>query len=92
MLSFVSFFIIAGCSQQTKYVCPDGSTVSDSSSCPKKVECLYNFDCGNGLECVNNHCIRAESTGPEGVRIVECNALKSCKEGYTCSNSRCVKI
>ena len=46
LLGVLSIFILVGCAQQqTKYVCPDGSTVSDASLCPKKNAKL--IDIGN---------------------------------------------
>lgn len=37
ILGILSIFVLAGCAQQqTKYVCPDGTTVSDASYCPKQ--------------------------------------------------------
>src|SRR3989344_3985619 len=44
MLFLVSIVVLSGCAQQqTKYVCSDGTTVSDSSLCPKeKTEVVEN--------------------------------------------------
>src|SRR3989338_9010871 len=36
LILFSAIFIIVGCEQQTKYVCLDGSTVSDASLCQKE--------------------------------------------------------
>ena len=37
ILLLIAFLILSGCAQQqTKYVCPDGTTVSDASFCPKQ--------------------------------------------------------
>lgn len=65
---------------------------STNQSSKPSVECSYDYDCGSGLECVNNHCVRAETRESEGVRVVECNAMKSCGAGYTCSSGRCIII
>lgn len=46
LMSVVLMFILIGCAQQQiKYVCPDGTTVSDASLCPKKNAKL--IDIGN---------------------------------------------
>lgn len=61
ILGLVSTMLIAGCTSQTqtqqvtKYVCPDGSTVSDASLCPKLTGCLPgDGSCPDGWYCSLN--------------------------------------
>ena len=99
-LFLLTIIFVSACS--TSYVCPDGSQKSDPSQCPKQVECKYNYDCDtNGrLKCLSNHCVSISDYNKamsieeyeRGVRVVECDSLKSCEQGYTCSSSFCVKV
>lgn len=60
-LVLVSILVISGCAQQqTKYVCPDGTTVSDTSFCPKQevkqeyqqpTQYCGDGSCNNGESC-----------------------------------------
>ena len=44
LLGILSIFVLVGCAQQqTKYVCPDGSMVSEASLCPTRNAKLSNF-------------------------------------------------
>ena len=49
-LGIIAIFVIVGCSQQQiRYVCPDGSTVSDSSLCPKEEKIVFCLDKTKGI-------------------------------------------
>ncbi|MAE42384.1 hypothetical protein CMO93_01320 [Candidatus Woesearchaeota archaeon] len=79
-LLIVFILVIAGCAQQqTQYVCPDGSTVSNPSNCPEqkpvksKYEILskYVIDCGQYAE----------------PRITGTQAVEGC---FMCQMAKCV--
>jgi hypothetical protein len=52
-LFLVSILVLSGCvQQQTKYVCSDGTIVSDASLCPKQESTV---ECTNNQRCVDLH-------------------------------------
>ena len=71
--------LIAGCTQNTQYVCPDGKTVSDPNLCSTQCvsrggDCAEKTCCA-GLTCLSGVCIeQSESMCGNGV----CNTGESC--------------
>lgn len=53
----LGLILLMGCAQQPmRYVCPDGTTVSDASLCPKQdtrsdIPCNFNDDCPTNKVC-----------------------------------------
>lgn len=76
ILLILGLLVLGGCAKtqySTQYVCPDGSTVSDASLCPKQgegtqVECMDNSACPSGMICERavgpnqNKCIQQSGT------------------------------
>src|SRR3989338_8010861 len=87
-LFLVSILVLSGCNQQTKYVCPDGKIVQDSSKCTKqKVYCVNNKQCEDALNDKNAFC--------EGwVCNIVCLENYNCDKvgGGSCQNRRCMII
>ena len=76
LLSILSIFIVTGCEQETKYVCPDGRAVSFAS------ECRY---CGDDVCDVNSEdkCICPEDC--DGSIVPKCPGNRP----YFDQKSRC---
>ncbi|MBR9677484.1 hypothetical protein GOV04_05055 [Candidatus Woesearchaeota archaeon] len=66
ILMLVSFLILAGCSQETIYVCSDGTEVTDSSDCSIQKEQLTDseeimekgirVECNGDEDCPGGYC------------------------------------
>lgn len=78
-ISVLAVILIAGCTQNTQYVCPDGKTVSDpnlcSTTCAKAGENCAQSQCCTGLSCVNTIC-SSQSGSMCGNNV--CNTGETC--------------
>lgn len=86
-------FLLVGCSQQqTQYVCPDGSTVSDTSYCPKPNEepeqkCTVQ-DRGEGYSCFDGG---LDSVWAWKGKICDITRGYIITESVSCINNKCEK-
>ena len=49
MIILIGVLILSGCAK-TKYVCPDDSTVSDISQCPKNPKLVISTECSTTMK------------------------------------------
>lgn len=99
-LLIIGIFVLSGCTQQqSKYVCPDGSIVSDTSFCPKQESSPVETKsyCGDGI-CQNSEiegnncpsdCPRFEFRGSRGFLFGE---DKTVINGNKCSAEWMAKV
>ena len=81
----IGIFILSGCAQQqTKYVCPDGSTSSDISLC-KQVECK-SFSDGTCRDTLGKHELLSEE------EFSFCKDNSVYEMTFKCTNNACEKI
>lgn len=80
LLVFLIIVLIGGCGQQqTKYVCPDGSTVYDVSYCPKsQSQTAGNVGCTSNEQCSGGVC---DIGGTWTCEKVEVNPWYACPDG-----------
>lgn len=89
ILLIIGILVMSSCAQQqTKYVCPDGSTVSDDSLCPKETreycgdnKCNNNENCKSCPSDCGNCPINCEVTyGPKTVQGIKVKDIKCVDE------------
>lgn len=68
--------IITGCTQQTKYVCSDGTEISDSYFCPENSYDVPESDSGN-----------TASSGGLSYTVKPVNSQCDISKAFTCSQS-----